>query len=161
MRRRGAACRSGGLKWSSLRLNLHSILVQFWTIHHSLALLRCSPLGPAPWSDRFFFKGISTFLPRGLLCCCLSLSLNLRPLQMGSLLPSTSQFLNLSANCYRGPLTKSSYFCGPLSQKWLTSLTPEAKLALIFTKNYTGFLRWNSKYFRRWQYGLFPVNKFI
>jgi hypothetical protein len=26
---------------------------------------------------------------------------------------------------------------------------------------YTGCFRWNSKYFRRWKYGLFRVNKFI
>jgi len=29
------------------------------------------------------------------------------------------------------------------------------------TYTYTGFFRRNSKYFRRWQYGLFRINKFI
>ena len=128
--------RSGGLKWSGLRLNLHLIFVQFWTIHHSLALLLlCIPLGLAPWSDRPppFLKGISTFLPRGLLCCYLCL---LTFVQMGSLLPSTNRISVSLLSVIADPVRNLAIFAGPLPKNDLTSLTLKAKLALTFTNNY-------------------------
>jgi hypothetical protein len=95
----------------------------------SLQSLRaCSLIRPP-----LFFKGISTFLPRSLLCY--SLCLLTFVLSKWALCCLLRQFLNLYSVCYRGPLTKSRYFCPPPFPKNYL-ITPKAKLTLTLTKNY-------------------------
>lgn len=103
----------------------------------SLQSLRaCSLIRPP-----FFLKGISTFLPRGLLCCCLCLlTFVLSKWALYCILRHCFSISLLSA--IADPIQSLSISAGPLPKNDLTSLTPKAKLILIFTKNYITRNNW-------------------